>query len=213
MSWIGSTWLSPTRGRALIPLGVGLALGVILASGIVAGLAAAHGGDATKVHACVSRGLLGVGAGSVRIVGANENCSGNETALDWNIQGVPGQQGLPGPKGDKGDPGAQGPAGPAGQPGPAGQTGPAGQAGATGPAGPAGPPGPSGSPPGIYQKSVTVDTAGQLPCNDNDIVTGGGAGLTTAGSLRVSGPNGNAWLAAATSPGELKIWVICMVIP
>jgi uncharacterized protein YjbI with pentapeptide repeats len=41
----------------------------------------AHGGDTNLIHGCVrNNGLL---AGFVRIVGANTNCNGNETALDW----------------------------------------------------------------------------------------------------------------------------------
>ena len=48
---------------------------------LVTGLAFAHGGDANLIHGCVrNNGLL---AGFIRIVGANTNCNGNETALDW----------------------------------------------------------------------------------------------------------------------------------
>lgn len=47
--------------------------------------------------------------GTVRIIKTTETCKPNETALDWNQQGV---QGVQGPKGDKGDTGPQGPAGP-----------------------------------------------------------------------------------------------------
>jgi hypothetical protein len=46
--------------------------------------------------------------GSVRIAKATEACKPNETALDWNAQGIKGD------KGDKGDTGAQGPQGPQG---------------------------------------------------------------------------------------------------
>lgn len=57
-------------------------------------VALAHGGDVAQIHACVKNS-----SASVRIVGANDTCNGNETALDWNIQGVPGPTGLPGPTG------------------------------------------------------------------------------------------------------------------
>lgn len=51
----------------------------------------AHGGDASKIHGCVrNNGLL---AGFIRVVGANDNCNNNETALDWNIQGPQGPAG------------------------------------------------------------------------------------------------------------------------
>lgn len=76
-----------------------VALGAALALATVAGLASAHGGDASRVHACVGSG------GTVRIVGASEACRANENAVDWAIQG---------PQGDTGQQGPQGPAGPAG---------------------------------------------------------------------------------------------------
>lgn len=82
--------------KRIIPLlsffGVGL-LGAIVGTVIVS----AHGGDVTKIHACVK-----TSTGTIHIVGANDTCAGNETALDWNIQGVqgaPGPTGMPGPTG------------------------------------------------------------------------------------------------------------------
>jgi len=54
----------------------------------------AHGGDTTQIHACVK-----AGSGNIRIVGANDVCASNETALDWSIQGI---QGPPGPAGVSG---------------------------------------------------------------------------------------------------------------
>jgi uncharacterized protein YjbI with pentapeptide repeats len=58
---------------------------------LATGLALAHGGDTNLIHGCVrNNGLL---SGFVRIVGANTNCNNNETALDWNIQGVQGPPG------------------------------------------------------------------------------------------------------------------------
>src|SRR5688572_12442686 len=74
-------------------------------------IASAHGGDANKVHSCLSN------AGVPRIVSPDEACKNNETALDWNQQGAPGPVGPPGPQG------ATGPAGPQGEPGPQGPQG------------------------------------------------------------------------------------------
>lgn len=39
----------------------------------------AHGGDLNLIHACYKTNT----GGGLRIVGANDNCAGNETALDW----------------------------------------------------------------------------------------------------------------------------------
>jgi hypothetical protein len=57
--------------------GVSLAL---MAMGLLAGpgSAAAHGGDNTKIHGC-----FGASNGKIDIVGANEACKKNDTALDW----------------------------------------------------------------------------------------------------------------------------------
>ncbi len=52
-------------------------LGILLAAVVTSVLA--HGGDTTLIHACVK-----TSSGSVRIVGANDTCNGNETALDWS---------------------------------------------------------------------------------------------------------------------------------
>ena len=71
----------------------------------------AHGGDPTKIHSCVKAN------GQISIVGPNDICAGNETALDWNIAGTPGGAGPPGPPGPPGSPGSQGVPG---SPGPAG---------------------------------------------------------------------------------------------
>jgi hypothetical protein len=81
-------------------LGVGLA-----ALGLVT-FASAHGGDTSLIHACVKDNN-----GGIHIVGADEQCKNNETALDWNQTG---SQGATGPQGPAG------PIGPQGEPGPAG---------------------------------------------------------------------------------------------
>lgn len=84
---------------------VGFAVGASLAT--IVGVSA-HGGDTTRVHACVNQ------AGGIRIVDAGTNCKQNETALDWNVQGAKGDPGLQGPMGE---PGPKGDAGPSGPPG------------------------------------------------------------------------------------------------
>ncbi len=86
----------------------------------------------TQIHACVSKGILGLGQGNVRIVPDPSRCRHNEDPLSWN------QQGPAGPQGPGGSPGAPGASGPTGPQGPDGRQGPAGEAG------PAGPPGPTG---------------------------------------------------------------------
>jgi hypothetical protein len=108
----------------------------------------AHGGDAAKVHGCVlttpNPGNT-LPLGSVRIVKAAEACKPNETAQDWNAQGI------------KGDTGATGATGAAGATGPAGVTGPAGPAGA--------------SPGGVYWARVSTSSPGNLSAH-NGHVTG-----------------------------------------
>ncbi len=59
----------------------------------------AHGGNTTLVHACIKNSTPVPNAANVRIVSATTNCNTNETALDWNIQGV---QGPAGPQGATG---------------------------------------------------------------------------------------------------------------
>jgi hypothetical protein len=83
----------------------------------VAAIVWGHGGDTSLIHACVAKD------GTIRIIGANVTCKGNETALDWNIQGP---QGLPGSQGIQGIQGIQGPPGDDGEDGATGETGPRG---------------------------------------------------------------------------------------
>src|SRR5687767_15140895 len=87
-------------------------------------VASAHGGDPGKIHSCVNNS-----SGTIKIVGPNDTCKNNETAVDWDADGGTGATGPAGPTGATGP---QGPAGPAGATGP---QGPAGPTGATGPAG------------------------------------------------------------------------------
>jgi hypothetical protein len=127
------------------------ACGLAIAAGGVAGAALADGeAGSDPIHACVSRGLLGIGEGSVRIVSGPSACRATETAISWNRTGPAGPEGVAGPQGPAGEDGADGATGPQGPPGPTGATGPQGPAGndgaigATGPEGPAGQPGPEG---------------------------------------------------------------------
>jgi hypothetical protein len=82
-------------------VGVGFVVGV-LAFG-TAKFVSAHGGDLALIHACVRNSN-----GNIRIVGATTACDSNETALDWNLQGI---QGPAGPQGPAGSPGPSGPPG------------------------------------------------------------------------------------------------------
>jgi hypothetical protein len=88
--------------RKFTGVGTGMIVGAAIASMVGAG---AHGGDVTKIHACVDH------AGNIKIVGASATCKSNETAVDWNIQGDKGDKGDQGLPGAKGDPGATGPPG------------------------------------------------------------------------------------------------------
>jgi hypothetical protein len=97
--------------KSLVSAGVG-----VMALGFVAYLAA-HGGDTSQIHACVTTN------GNLRIVTPTTACKPNETALDWNITGSIGPQGPVGPQGAQGPQGPEGPAGPQGVQGPQGPTG------------------------------------------------------------------------------------------
>ena len=63
---------------------------LILATGLAAlgvtSLAGAHGGDTSLIHACVNNS-----SGTIKIVGANDECKKNESALDWNQTGIQGR--------------------------------------------------------------------------------------------------------------------------
>jgi hypothetical protein len=75
----------------------------LLAAGIVAlaaaSLAAAQNDGEGLIRACVSK------TGEVRMVGANDTCPKNQTALDWNRQGPQGPPGPQVPPGAQGEPG------------------------------------------------------------------------------------------------------------
>jgi hypothetical protein len=88
--------------RRFTGVGTGMIVGAAFATIFGVG---AHGGDVTKIHACVDA------AGNIKIVGASATCKQHETAVDWNIQGVKGDKGDQGVPGAKGDPGVMGPPG------------------------------------------------------------------------------------------------------
>ena len=105
-------------------------LGVVLATQI----RAHDGNDPVQIHACVND--VGDdddnGGGKVRIIGPDDECKNNETAVDWSIEGDAGPQG---PQGAAGSPGTQGAAGSSGSQGDPGAQGPPGGAGPQGPQG------------------------------------------------------------------------------
>jgi hypothetical protein len=84
------------------------------------------------IHGCY-RTAGGDNQGQLRVVETSARCRGNETAIEWNQQGVPGATG------------ATGPAGPTGPQGPKGEKGEKGATGATGAAGTQGPKGDPGN--------------------------------------------------------------------
>ena len=84
------------HARRFTGVGIGAIVGFGLAMIVGAG---AHGGDSTKIHACVDQ------AGNLKIVGAGAQCKANETALDWNVQGLKGDPGSKGDTGGVGPPG------------------------------------------------------------------------------------------------------------
>jgi hypothetical protein len=84
------------------------------------------------IHACVSKGLLGLAKGTIRIVDGPQACVASEDPLTWNQEGPRGPQGIqgpPGPQGAQGLQGIQGPPGPQGIQGNDGPPGPEGPAG------------------------------------------------------------------------------------
>jgi hypothetical protein len=155
------------------------------------------------------RACAGNGNGSLRAVGAGDDCRKGERPLSWNVAGragTDGTDGSPGPAGPQGPAGAagsQGPAGAAGSQGPAGAAGsqgPPGAAGSQGPAGPAGAQGPSGATGpqapaaalGLAYASLTFANpaasqytgangvdTGDVPCATGKKVVGGGINMSS----------------------------------
>ena len=87
----------------------GLAMALTL--GFLVGISAfafAHGSEDNVIHACYRTER---GSGQLRVVGPDQHCKKNETAIQWNMTGP---QGPPGPQGPAGPAGPQGPQGPPG---------------------------------------------------------------------------------------------------
>jgi uncharacterized protein YjbI with pentapeptide repeats len=75
--------LSKFRLNAILLVCAGLVLGLLFQPAI--SIISAHGGDTSLVHGCV-RPISGL----LRIIGANDTCGTNETALDWSQFGSSG---------------------------------------------------------------------------------------------------------------------------
>lgn len=157
MSREAEAWRTRRQNRNVRVLAVGTMAAVLVAGGGAVWAVTTDGGDESLIHACVNRGVLGVGEGQVRIVDDPNKCRSYETPITWNQrgpegpagpagpQGETGEQGPAGPQGPQGEPGAVGPQGPQGERGPVGPQGPQGDTGPQGLQGPQGPPGPAGS--------------------------------------------------------------------
>ena len=165
----------------------GLAMALTL--GFLVGISAfafAHGSEDNVIRACYRTER---GSGQLRVVGPDQHCKKNETAIQWNMTGP---QGPPGPQGPAGPAGPQGPAGLKGDTGPAG---PAGLNGDTGPAGPAGPQGPQGPPGPDLQDLKVVEVLSDLNsdntktvlalCPDGMQAIGGGAALSAPDNVAI----------------------------
>ncbi len=121
-----------------------LSAGFLLILGTVA-VTGAHQGSVNPdvIHGCFKNGN-----GAVFIVDATEECSGSQTAIDWNAEGPTGPTGATGPAGNDGIGGADGVDGAPGM---------------DGAQGPQGIPGPVGLPGIIHVQTFGWDS----PCGDN----------------------------------------------
>ncbi|MGH9162756.1 MAG: hypothetical protein ACRD2X_22540 [Vicinamibacteraceae bacterium] len=216
------------RTVRLVPAAAVLLIGAI--GGAVTFAAMQAPGDDDLIHGCVSQGLLGLGKGSIRIVGDPSECRPGEDPLSWNQQGI---QGEAGPQGEPGPPGPVGPSGPVGPRGPAGPQGERGPEGAQGPQGEAGAGGlvySRGNNGGVgrpwphegLERYADVD----VWCDPGDIVTGGGHDWNpryssgdndfhVAASVPVNDANGvpRGWHFFGVNDSSfdttLGVWVLC----
>jgi hypothetical protein len=136
--------------------------------------------SAETLYACKLNGL-----GTIRMVGATQNCSQIEIKISWNSTGTQGPQGVPGPQGNPGSPGVQGVQGSPGLQGPPGPVGPAGEKGLPGDKGDTGPQGPKGdkgdagdagavTPTCAEPTNYLVSVGGQMVCQPRYVDNGDG---------------------------------------
>src|SRR5688572_6011649 len=85
---------------------------------VLAGPAAAHGGNTKLLHGCTNNKTK-----VLRVIAPTAKCVKGETAKDWGIAGPRGATGAAGVMGPVGPQGPQGPEGPVGPQGPKGDTG------------------------------------------------------------------------------------------
>lgn len=215
---MGNTASGEGRRRWSRPMVTVAAAGLAGVLGGAGAVAVAQVDDEQQIHACVSPGLLGLGAGNVRIVDDPGDCSAREDPLSWNQQGVPGD---PGPRGPAG------PAGPAGPEGPEGLAGPAGPVGPDGPPGPAGPEGPAGQSglTGYEIVQASDNVLVYVDCPDGKIAIGGGGAAwrgTRPAELGATYPHvgqggvARAWVASRDPDGDadqVTAWAICVDDP
>ena len=109
---------NPNRNlfRTTRTLGLGAATAALM---LVGGVVFATIPDGSVINGCYTRS-----GGALRIIdGTVTKCTKQETALDWNVQGIQGQVGPQGPQGIQGPGGPSGPQGPQGSQGPQGPSG------------------------------------------------------------------------------------------
>ena len=82
-----------TLARRWLMWGTGAVLLAALLGVGAATMIRAHGGDSGLIHACVED-FGDPDEGDVRIVGANDACEEDETAVDWNAVGPAGPPGV-----------------------------------------------------------------------------------------------------------------------
>jgi hypothetical protein len=117
------------RSGKLGAAAAGAVAGGVTAALVTATVVLAHGGDPTRIHACVlTNGSVAIRADPTGFGNPSTECQPGEGehALDWGVTG---------PAGPAGPAGAQGPAGPPGSTGPQGRVGPRGAIGPRGPGG------------------------------------------------------------------------------
>ena len=135
-------------------------------------------GFAAATTAGVIYGCVNNASGMVKIVGADDACPPNWTALSWSQQGGGGEVGATG---------ATGPTGPTGPSGATGPVGPTGATGANGATGATGPGGLSGYEQVIHQVFLTPGqfVTVTVLCSAGKKVLGGGFDIETPDDVKV----------------------------